>query len=420
MTNTSYTQFIAGRSGLLFRFNLLVIWLLLASAIAGPAFGGPSSARARASAASIAGGNAQLNGAPLAPGATLYPGDVIALGAGSTAALQFESDLVLAAPMTELVVEATGVGLRRGSVQVRLGGGLPFAVSGPFFRVNVASAGGAAGSAEVRVGGTRAQVTAVAGTAEVTPTGVATPYRLHAGQVAMMDSAAPQEGLTPSAGQISRLLPDVEIRRASIHEVASVAAAVYWKDELHSGPSGRARVALNDGSLLNLGSNSVLNIVQHDAPSQQTALDLAIGRMRGRVMKLARPGSKFEVHTPVGVAGLVGTDFYLLVTQDYTELIVFEGAVQFTTLAGQTITATAGMLLRISSAGEFQGPRSATPGEILEAQNSTDIPDIAQQGNQSPKPFPVKPVWIGVITGAAATGIGVALAVRGPVSPAAP
>jgi hypothetical protein len=179
-------------------------------------------------------------------------------------------------------------------------------------------------------------------------------------------------------------------------------------------------VALNDGSLLNLGSNSVLKIVQHDAPSQQTALDLAIGRMRGRVMKLARPGSKFEVHTPVGVAGLVGTDFYLLVTQEYAELIVFEGAVQFTNLAGQAITATAGMLLRISSAGEFQGPRPATQGEIVEAQNSTDIPDLAAAKAQTPKPFPIKPVWIGVITGAAATGIGVALSVRGPVSPAAP
>src|SRR2546425_13286238 len=113
MTNTSYTQFIADRSGLLSRFNLLARWLLLALVFAGPALGAPASTRARASAASIAGGNAQLNGAPLASGATLYPGDVIALGAGSTAALQFESDLVLAAPMTELVVEPSGVGLRR-------------------------------------------------------------------------------------------------------------------------------------------------------------------------------------------------------------------------------------------------------------------------------------------------------------------
>jgi ferric-dicitrate binding protein FerR (iron transport regulator) len=420
MSNAPSSQLASGHSGFLNRFNLFAICMLFPSAFAGPAFGAPSSTRSRASAASIAGGNAQLNGAPLAPGATLYPGDVITLGAGSTAALQFQGDLVLAAPMTELTVEPSGVGLRQGSVQVRLGGGYSFAVSGPFFRVNVASAGGTAGSAEVRVGGTRAQVTAVAGTAEVTPNGVATPYRLHAGQVAMMDSAGSQAGLTPSAGQISRLLPEVQIRRGSMEQVASAFVAVYWNDELRSGPSGRARVSLNDGSLLNLGSNSVLNVVQHDAPSQQTALDLAIGRMRGRVMKLARPGSKFEVRTPVGVAGLVGTDFYLLVTQDYAELIVFEGAVQFTTLSGQAITATAGMLLRISSAGEFQGPRPATTGEILEAQNSTDIPEIAQQRQQSPKAFPLTRVWIGIIAGAAATGIGVALAVRGPVSPMAP
>lgn len=370
-------------------------------------------------AADVAGPFAELNGSSLAPGATLYPGDTVKLGARSSAALQFENDLVLAAPLTELVVQPGGVGLQRGSVQLRVGGDYSLVVSAPFFQVRIASGGGASGSAEVRVGGTKARVAAIAGVTEVTPTGHAAPYLLYPGQVATMDSAAPQEGLTPSAGYISRLLPDVFLRRMSMEEMASEFIAVYWKDELRSGAQGRARISLNDGSLLSLGSDSVLNVGQHEALSQQTTLDLIIGRMRGRVMKLTRPGAKFEVRTPFGVAGLVGTDFYLLVTQDYVELIVFDGAVQFTTPAGQSVTATTGMLLRISNAGAFQGPTPATPEEIQEAKTSTDIPDIVQ-ADQPQRKRRLAPVWVGITSGAAATGIGVALSIPHAVSPSAP
>ena len=47
-------------------------------------------------------------------GATLFPGDVIRLGEASTAALRFGNSMVLAAPLTELVVESEGVSLRNG------------------------------------------------------------------------------------------------------------------------------------------------------------------------------------------------------------------------------------------------------------------------------------------------------------------
>lgn len=370
-------------------------------------------------AANVAGPFAQLNGSSLASGATLYPGDTIKLGARSSAALQFEDDLVLVAPMTDLVVQRDGVGLQRGSLQLRVGGGYSLLVSGPFFQVKVASAGSAWGSAEVRVGGTKARVAAVAGVAEVTPTGSPTPYQLQAGQVATMDSAAPPQSLTPSAGYISRMVPDVLVRRMSMEEVVSEFSAVYWQDELRSGPEGRARVSLNDGSILSLGSNSVLNVGQHDALSQQTTLELLIGRMRGRIMKLTRPSGKFEIRTPLGVAGLVGTDFYLEVTSDYTELMVFEGAVQFTTSAGQAVTVTTGMLLRIFTIGGFEGPRPATAEEIQEAKASTDIPDIVQADKPASKRH-LAPIWIGVTSGAAATGIGIALKVQNPVSPNVP
>ena len=209
---------------------------------------------------------------------------------------------------------------------------------------------------------------------------------------------------------------DVEIDRASLQVVAAIAAPVYWNDELRSGPTGRAHITLNDGSLLNLGSNSALRVLQHDAQAQQTTLDLAVGRMRGQVLKLSRPGAKFEIRTPAGVAGLVGTDFYLLATPDYTELVVFEGAVRFTAFSGgQAVTVTASMKLLLLRVGIFQGPSPATPQEIQDAKDSTDIPLTVAQRKDRKRPLAVILISIGAPL--AVTGIGLGLSARESISP---
>jgi len=395
----SYFSFLAG----------ILVWAATPASLALGA--GPASDPA-ASVASIIGKDAKLNGSPMPVGATLFPGDVIRLGEASTAALRFGNSMVLAAPVTELIVEPEGVGLRNGHLQVRAGGAGSFAISGPFFRVNIAASGGVSSSAEVRLAGMRAQVSAVTGAADLTAAGNAASYRLHAGETATLDAAGggtiPAQGVaSPEAGQVSRLVPQVQIDRASQVLIAAVADRIYWNDELRSGPTGRAHVALNDGSQLNLGSDSSLRILQHDAQAQQTSLDLLVGRMRGKITKLTRPGAKFEVHTPVGIAGLVGTDFSLLVADDSVELMVFEGAVRFANLAGQSVSVTAGNMLRISRAGAFEGPSRATPQQVQTAEDLTDITGAAGQAPAVAATRSIVPVVVTVAGTAAAIGIGV-------------
>jgi hypothetical protein len=358
-------------------------------------------------------------------GATLFPGDVVTLGAASSVALQFGKSLVLAAPQTQFVVESEGVNLRSGRLQVRSGNGYAFPVSGPFFHVNVVSSPGGAGSADILVNGKDANVSVVSGVAGLTAEGIDIPYELHAGETATLDAndGLPAQGAaTPAAGQVSRLLPQVQIDRASQQMVAAISAPVFWNDDLRSGPTGRAHVTLTDGSQLYLGSNSTMRVLQHDAQAQQTSLDLLIGRLRGLVIKLSRPGSNFEIRTPVGVAGLVGTDFSLEVTPDYVELMVFEGAVRFTIFSsGQAITVPAGMKLRISRAGNSDGPQIATPLEIQTAKDLTAIPAIPVQNAQADKKNkPLAPILISISTGSATIGIGTWLAKHEFVSPILP
>ena len=383
------------------------------------AFGATPAESRSASAASINGANVELNGARMVAGATLFPGDVIQLGPGSTAALQFGKNLVLAASLTDFVVTPAGISLRSGRIQVRAGSQESFSVSGPFFNLKIASQPGGTSSAEIRVGGAHAQVSEVAGAAELTAAGSDVRYKLRAGETATLDAASvdpaaadpqsSQGAAQPDAGKVSSVAPQVQIDRSSKTSVADVSTRVLWNDDLRSGPTGRARIALNDGSLLNLGSNSEMRVVQHDAKAQQTTLDLAVGRMRGQVVKLTRPGSKFEIRTPMGVAGLVGTDFSLFVTSEYTELMVFSGVVRFTPiLNGPAAAVNAGMKVRILRSGMIEGPSPATPNEIQTAQNLTSSPKPPVQSVSIPAVHGIlmPTVTVSVATGAAVVGIG--------------
>jgi hypothetical protein len=61
--------------------------------------------------------------------------------------------------------------------------------------------------------------------------------------------------------------------------VAAAKTVVDWQDVVHR-QATRARVALDDGSVLNLGSESSMRIVQHNAGAQQTDLEIILGKMR--------------------------------------------------------------------------------------------------------------------------------------------
>ncbi|MGB6076464.1 MAG: DUF4412 domain-containing protein [Candidatus Acidiferrales bacterium] len=130
--------------------------------------------------------------------------------------------------------------------------------------------------------------------------------------IAIISLSAPLFSQAPQpAGQVSQLIPAVNIDRGSQRLVAQAQAAVFWNDLVATQPMGRARIALGDGSVLNVGSNSSLRVIQHDASAQQTQLELGYGRIRAKVVPLTHSGAAFQIKTPVATAGIVGTDFFL-------------------------------------------------------------------------------------------------------------
>src|SRR5271169_4562707 len=131
------------------------------------------------------------------------------------------------------------------------------------------------------------------------------------------------------AGEVKALIPDAS-RNA---QPLAVKDTLQWNDLLKTDAKGRLRVGLTDGSILSLGSNSELKVVQHDASTQQTLIEMNYGKLRNQVVKITNPAGKYEVKTPNAVAGVIGTDFYVAYDNNQTTIICYEGKITVTARA---------------------------------------------------------------------------------------
>jgi hypothetical protein len=183
----------------------------------------------------------------------------------------------------------------------------------------------------------------------------------------------PQSQAARGAGKVSRMIPAVNLQRGAKLTPASTSMPVLWGDTLTTDRGGRARVALDDGSILNVGSDSSIRVVSHDAAAQRTQIQLAYGRLRSSAVRLARAGSSFEVRTPTAVAGVVGTDFFCAFENSISRCIVFEGKVKFCNNTGHCVLIPAGMTSAIRGSESPDSPTITTPAESLAASNSSSV-----------------------------------------------
>ncbi len=170
-----------------------------------------------------------------------------------------------------------------------------------------------------------------------------------------------------TAGSVKAMIPDAS---RNAHPLA-VNDTLQWNDLLQTDAKGRLRAGLTDGSILSVGSNSQLKVVQHDASKQQTAIELNYGKLRSEVTKITQPQGKYQVKTANAVIGVIGTDFYVGYAKGRTTVICYEGTVSVTPIGdtkvlGSTDAAEApdgGVILRAGQIA-IMGPKIAR-GETL-------------------------------------------------------
>ena len=89
--------------------------------------------------------------------------------------------------------------------------------------------------------------------------------------------------------------------------------------------SGRLRIVISDGSILNIGTGSTLKIARYEPQAHQTQIEFTSGHMRVEVAKQTQPGSSWEVQTATAVAGGGGADFIVEAQPDATTVLCIGG-----------------------------------------------------------------------------------------------
>jgi ferric-dicitrate binding protein FerR (iron transport regulator) len=376
-------------------------------------------------------GSVSLNGSPQSPGArALSVGDRLESGAKSGASIVFGPDEVLSLDQNSAMRILVGdrgprVELEHGRMQVisahhtlqdvRLAG-RPMSVGSESGRAQYLISRLPQGDfVYARLGRVALRADAL-GITTLVPEG----------RVAIIGSEAggspPPQGASDHAGKIAAAVPKGYIMRASQKTPDNAGDDVRWNDEIVTEASGRSRVALDDGSILSVGSNSNLKVIQHDANAQQTQLELSVGKMRAQVNKITKTNGSFTVKTPTATAGVVGTDFYIETDGKKTRVTVLEGIVKLTPLAAAAAVSIAAGQTSVATGASASTPASASASQMSSATSSTTVSAAsAGAGAAGAATIPTVAVVAAALAPAAITAVIVPNIDPGtPVSPSAP
>ena len=264
-----------------------------------------------------------INGTPAISGTTLYRGDVVQTRKASTALVKLQSGATLGvAENSEVALdlaEPTAVGdqinLHRGAINLHAPSQQPEWVTVTGASVRVQGEGAFPAICRVALVGQSSAIMNDRGKVEIHGSGA--PLVLPIGKYVTLEAGRPQGG-SNQAGSVSAEIPKETVQRSgqTAKGPLNMNDAVYWNDIVRTLDTGRVRISLSDGSMLNVGARSEMRIVKHDANTQQTSIELTAGKMRNQVQKLTKQGGSFDVTTSTAVIGVVGTDFIVETNND--------------------------------------------------------------------------------------------------------
>lgn len=188
-------------------------------------------------------------------------------------------------------------------------------------------------------------------------------------------AAAPEESPTAtmeSAGEVTHLIPTGWAERQAESFPLAVESPVYWRDQVWTEEAGRLRLSLTDGSILNLGSDARLQILQHELASARSEFLLTFGQLRAEVTY--HPEKHFQVRTNTAIVGVIGTQFYVRALAEMTVVICLDGMVRVRNVredvAGEVVL-RAGEQTIVHQDQPPTPPQSVPPEEIVETTAET-------------------------------------------------
>lgn len=304
------------------------------------------------------------------PATALFAGDVITTGKGAVAVMNLPSaTAVTLAENGEVALSRIAgsavVDLKKGTLAVRNEGRQPARINVLDSSVIVQAEGSFPAICKIAYVGRAAGVFAERGRVEIRGKGM--PIILAPGKSARVEAGRPQAA-GQLAGKVSNAIPEETVQHPgqTTELPLKLSDSVNWEDVVRTLRTGRVRIALLDGSFLNVGARSVMKIIKHDAQSQQTEVELQLGRLRGEVVKITKPGGGFQVRTQTAVIGVVGTIFVIEAFRDLTQVFCVDGIL---TVRNLNPAIVGQVTLR---AGEFTTvPRAAPPTGATRASDAS-------------------------------------------------
>ena len=121
-------------------------------------------------------------------------------------------------------------------------------------------------------------------------------------------------------------------------------------------------------------------------------MDLSLGKLWIRVAKLFSPASRYDVKTPTVIAGVQGTTYQILVTEDeLTTIQVFQGAVNIYNPFPKGESAVPGKPAAVEKPREVAGPREVPGPAAVSREEWTQIvlhqfQQVTVKGREIPQP----------------------------------
>ena len=209
--------------------------------------------------------------------------------------------------------------------------------------------------------------------------GAGAPILVPPGKYVLLQAGKPQASIETAGKVIAAIPAEVVERQGAAAIPLHLNDPVYWQDLVKTEMSGRVRIGLTGGSVLNIGARSQMRIVKHDVATEQTELELSVGKLRGQVVKLTKPGAHFQVKTQTAVIGVVGTDLIVISTPQSTTIICLEGTVTVANVLSSisgSVTLQAGQATTVPVNGPPTPATNVSSQTLQTAINQTFLPIV--------------------------------------------
>ena len=202
-----------------------------------------------------------------------------------------------------------------------------------------------------------------------------------AGVMVMMAATAAMWAAPAGIGRATKVIRSADLLRGSATTKLKENDAVNENDRIRTQSSGRVRVVLNDGSILNVGQSSLLTVRATTATSRAGSLELAYGRVRAIVSPSKSPASPFEIRTATALCGVLGTTLFVDSSRDLTRIANLSDDATSRVRVVSTNPQAPGEVILLPGQGTSvpasrapQPPRRWSPEEVRAANADTEIP----------------------------------------------